>query len=202
MDIICFDTEWRYNHHRKNDKFNLKCEYILDTLKSFYDLDPKYEKILSRDNLIHYMQQFGKKRIITKYDIIYMSFHGEPGCIYFEGETTDKTKKDSKEEVGIITLEQLGDLCEGEGFFKDKIVHFSSCSTMCDEDAVRRFKRQTKAKRVSGYKSDVDPIDSLIMDMAYFEHLQHFSIDTLKRPSSIFQQHYASLIDYLQFVIV
>ena len=200
MDIISFDTEWRYNHHRKNDKFNLKCEYILDTLKSFYDLDPKYEKILSRDNLIHYMQQFGKKSIITKYDIIYMSFHGEPGCIYFEGETKDKTKKDSQEEVGVITLEQLGDLYKG--FFEGKIVHFSSCSTMCDEDAVRRFKRQTKAKRVSGYKSDVDPIDSLIMDMAYFEHLQHFSIDTLKRPSSIFQQHYASLIDYLQFVIV
>lgn len=200
MDIICFDTEWRYNHHRKNDKFNLKCEYILDTLKSFYDLDPKYEKILSRDNLIHYMQQFGKKSIITKYDIIYMSFHGEPGCIYFEGETKDKTKKDSQEEVGVITLKQLGDLYKG--FFEEKIVHFSSCSTMCDEYAVRRFKRQTKAKRVSGYKSDVDPIDSLIMDMAYFEHLQHFSIDTLKRPSSIFQQHYASLINYLQFVIV
>lgn len=199
-DIICFDTEWRYNHHEKPNKFNLKCEHILDTLKDFYGLDPKYEKVLSRDNLVHYMKQFNGKRTISKYDIIYMSFHGEPGCIYFEGETKDKTKKDSQEEVGVITLEQLGDLCEG--FFEDKIVHFSSCSTMCDEDAVRRFKRQTLAKRVSGYKSDVDPIDSVLLDMAYFKYLQHYTIDTLKRPTSIFQQNYASLIDYLQFVIV
>jgi hypothetical protein len=72
-----------------------------------------------------------------------------------------------------------------------------------DLEAAKRFKRNAHAKYVSGYQTNVDAMDSLILDMAYFNALQEYkTIGTLKRPNSLFQQHYASLIDYLQFVIV
>lgn len=193
MNIICFDTEWRYNYHKKKQKFNLKCEYALETLKAYHDdLTFIYEKFLTQADLLHYMKQFGGKQMKSKYKMIYVSCHGEESSISFEGET--------EKELKSISLDELPYLYEG--FFEDRIVHFSSCSTMFDIEAAKRFKRKSHAKRVSGYQTDVDAMDSLILDMAYFNALQEFSVDTLKRPTSIFQKHYASLIDYLGFVIV
>lgn len=191
-DIICFDTEWRYNHHRKKDKFNLKCEYVLNTLKAFYGLDPIYEKFLNREDLKHYMAQFNGVQMKKNYQVIYISSHGDVNSISLEGETKKKLKS--------ISLEELEDLCPH--FFEGRIVHFSSCYTCYDIDAVKKFKRLTHAYRVSGYQTEVDAMDSVTLDMAYFNALQNYDINTLKKPTSRFQQHYASLIDYLQFVIV
>lgn len=193
MNIICLDTEWRYNHHRKKDKFNLKCEYGLEAIKAYHDdFDFIYEKFLTRVDLQHYMQQFNGKQMKAKYQVIYVSCHGEESSISFEGEKKKKLKSISLDDLAVLY----------DGFFENRIVHFSSCSTMCDIEAAKRFKRKAHAKRVSGYQTDVDPMDSFILDMAYFNALQYYTIDTLKKPTSIFQQHYASLIDYLGFVIV
>lgn len=194
MNIICFDTEWRYNHHRKNEKFNLKCEHVLETIKAYHEnFNFEYEKFLTRDVLLHYMQQFSGNRMKSRYQVIYISCHGEENTIFFEGER--------EEELKSISLDELVDFYEG--FFEDRIVHFSSCSTLKDLEAAKRFKRKAHAKCVSGYQTDVDAMDSLILDMAYFNALQEYkTIGTLKRSNSLFQQHYASLIDYLGFVIV
>lgn len=194
MNIICFDTEWRYNHHRKKEQFNLKCEHGLEVIKAYHDdFDFIYEKFLTRADLLHYMEQFNGNRMKSRYQVIYISCHGEESSICFEGER--------KKEQKSISLDELVYLYKG--FFEDRFVHFSSCSTMKDIDAAKRFKRKAHAKCVSGYQTDVDAMDSLILDMAYFNALQEYkSIGTLKRSNSLFQQHYASLIDYLQFVIV
>ncbi len=194
MNIICFDTEWRYNHHRKNEKFNLKCEHVLETIKAYHEnFNFEYEKFLTRDVLLHYMQQFSGNRMKSRYQVIYISCHGEENKIFFEGER--------EEELKSISLDELVDFYEG--FFEDRIVHFSSCSTLKDLEAAKRFKRNAHAKYVSGYQTNVDAMDSLILDMAYFNALQEYKkIGTLKRPNSLFQQHYASLINYLGFVIV
>ena len=194
MNIICFDTEWHYNHHRKNEKFNLKCEHVLETIKAYHEnFNFEYEKFLTRDVLLHYMQQFSGNRMKSRYQVIYISCHGEENTIFFEGER--------EEELKSISLDELVDFYEG--FFEDRIVHFSSCSTLKDLEAAKRFKRNAHAKYVSGYQTNVDAMDSLILDMAYFNALQEYKkIGTLKRPNSLFQQHYASLINYLGFVIV
>lgn len=33
MNIICFETEWLYNRHKKENRFNLNCQPILKCLK-------------------------------------------------------------------------------------------------------------------------------------------------------------------------
>ena len=82
MNIICFDTEWRYNHHRKNEKFNLKCEHVLETIKAYHEnFNFEYEKFLTRDVLLHYMQQFSGNRMKSRYQVIYISCHGEENTI-------------------------------------------------------------------------------------------------------------------------
>lgn len=191
MNIICFDTEWLYNNHKKDEKFNLNCEPILKTLHDFYGIDYIYEKILTRDILKHYMEQFKGQRFKNKFQIIYFSSHGWNHSISMEGEP----KKNSS-----IDLEELANI--SPGFFEGRIVHFSSCRTMKNTAAVCKFKAQTKALQISGYKKSVDAMDSLVFDMAYFNALQNYTIQTVAKETCKFQQRYASLIDYLQFCIV
>ena len=58
MNIICFDTEWLYNNHKKDEKFNLNCEYILKTLRDLYGIDYIYRRVLTRDNLKLFTSMF------------------------------------------------------------------------------------------------------------------------------------------------
>jgi hypothetical protein len=191
MNIICFDTEWLYNDHKKDEKFNLNCEYILKTLRDLYGIDYIYRRVLTRDNLKLYMEQFKGKRFKNKYQLIYISSHGWNHSISMEGES----KKES-----TIDLEELAKI--SPNFFEDRIVHFSSCRTMKNTAAVCKFKEETKALLISGYKNSVDAMDSLVFDMAYFNALQNYTLQTVAKETSKFQQRYASLIDHLQFCIV
>lgn len=191
MNIICFDTEWLYNNHKKEEKFNLNCEYILKTLRDLYGIEYIHRRVLTRDDLKHYMEQFKGKQFKNKYQLIYISSHGWNHSISMEGES----KKESS-----IDLEELAQI--SPNFFEGRIVHFSSCKTMKNTAAVCKFKEKTKVLRISGYKNSVDVMDSLVFDMAYFNALQNFTVQTVAKETSKFQQRYASLIDYLQFCIV
>lgn len=192
MNIICFDTEWLYNNHKKDEKFSFNCEPMLKALQDRYGIEYIYRRILTREDLIHYMKQFNGKRSKDNFPLIYFSSHGWDGSVYLEGER--------KRESSIIDLEQLAQLWPD--FFKGRIVHFSSCRTMYDLEKVKRFKKDSHAKKVSGYKVSVDAMDSLAFDFGYFNALQLYSIQTISKETSRFQKHYASLIDYLQFCIV
>lgn len=191
MNIICFDTEWLYNNHKKEEKFNLNCEYILKTFRDLYGIEYIHRRVLTRDDLKHYMEQFKGKQFKNKYQLIYISSHGWNHSISMEGES----KKESS-----IDLEELAQI--SPNFFEGRIVHFSSCKTMKNTAAVCKFKEKTKALRISGYKNSVDAMDSLVFDIAYFNALQNFTVQTVAKETSKFQQRYASLIDYLQFCIV
>ena len=108
--------------------------------------------------------------------------------------------KVNQKKESSIDLEELAQI--SPNFFEGRIVHFSSCKTMKNTAAVCKFKEETNALRISGYKKSVDAMDSLVFDMAYFNALQNFTIQTIAKETSKFQQRYASLIDYLQFCIV
>ncbi len=187
-NIICFETEWLYNHQDKQNRFNLNTQPILQWLKEFYNIEVIYRKILTRNDIGYYMDYFNDRRRFKNYQIIYIAAHGTSQSIYLEGEEDP------------LKLSELAQIVPG--FFEDRIVHFSSCTTMRNFEAVSEFKKQTHALRVSGYCKKVDAMDSAILDMAYLNALQNFKVKTIEKEASKFQQHYASLIDYLQFQIV
>ena len=188
MNIICFDTEWLYNNHKKDERFSFNCKKMLESLQDRYDIKTIYKEVLTCDNLTFYMNKFKGKSFRDKYPIVYFSTHGNKHSISMEGE---------EEEIDLDVLANLV-----PGFFEGRIVHFSSCCTMKDTQAVLNFKKKSGAILVSGYKKHVDAMDSLVFDMGYFNALQLYSIQTVTKETSRFQKHYASLIDYLQFSIV
>ena len=192
MNIICFETEWLYNRHKKENRFNLNCQPILKCLKDFYGCDFIYRNVLTLDDLKYYMDYFNTRSFKpAKYPLIYISTHGWNHSISLEGQNP----KDP-----IIDLKQLSQITPG--FFEDRIVHFSSCKTLLNTDAAQQFKDETGALLVSGYQKSVDAMRSVILDMAYFDALQNYSVSTIVKETSRFQQRYASLMKDLKFIFV
>ena len=185
-NIICFETEWKYNFEQY--KFDLNSEPLLRWLKEYHHCEIIHRQILSFEDLQHYLSYF-HKREFKKFDIFYFSIHGKTHKIAFE--------------LGDKTFLELWELAEiSKDLFSDKIVHFSSCSTMANPSEAENFKTKTGAKLVSGYETSVDPMDSAIADAAYFNALMRYkNVSVLKNEKNPFRKQYASLLNSLKFTI-
>lgn len=187
-NIICLEAEWLYNSCKKNNRFNLKTEPLLNWLKEYHQCDVIYRHILYKADLLYYLDYFRPtKREFKNHEIVYLACHGNEATIRLEDEDVE-----------------LDDLAEIAGnFFEGRIVHFSSCNTLANPDAAMRFKVKTKAKLVSGYTKTVDAMKSAIADMALFNDLMYitrnFGLITNESRSS-FRKTYRSLLDELGFV--
>lgn len=187
-NIICLEAEWLYNSCKKDNRFNLKTEPLLNWLKEYHNCDVIYRHILHKADLLYYLDYFKPtKREFKDHEIIYFACHGNEATIHLEDEDVE-----------------LDDLAEIAGnFFEGRIVHFSSCKTLSNPDAALRFKTMTKAKLVSGYTKSVDPMKSAIADMALFNDLMYitrnFGLITNEERSS-FRKTYQSLLKELGFV--
>ncbi|MDE5788702.1 MAG: hypothetical protein K2H79_09235 [Bacteroidaceae bacterium] len=186
-NIICFEAEWQYNSQPINNRFNLCTAPILNCIKEYHRCDTIYRNILTVEDMLHYISHF-KKQSFKKYDIVIIACHGWNHKLSLEG-------KD-----GYIDIIELAN--KSKGFFKDKIVHFSTCRTMANENVARQFKDLTGAKLVSGYQLSVDPMKSCIADMAYLNDLMLLSnVGIISNKSrSSFRQTYSSLLEELGFI--
>ena len=145
-----------------------------------------FRKVATSSDLEYYLDKATQKSY-EKYKIIYLCFHGKPGKIYLHGKRNH------------VTLDWLADSFKAS--FKDKIVHFGSCSTLrLDEVELRKFKRVTGAACVSGYTTEVDFIDSTLMDIAYFDRLQFRQrVGTVDKT---LEKHYPGMYNRLGFKMV
>ena len=166
-NIICFETEWRYNFEQY--KFDLNSEPLLRWLKEYHHCEVIHRQILSFEDLQHYLTYF-HKREFQKYDIFYFSIHGKTHKIAFE--------------LGEKTFLELSELAEiADGLFSDKIVHFSSYSTMANPSEADCFKTMTGA--------------------AYFNALMEYkNVSVLKNKNNPFRKRYSSLLEDLRFTII
>ena len=190
-NIICLETEWLFNN-KKNNQFNLDTKSILNCIENFYGCNIIHRSILSKDNLQYYMNFFvNHKQKFNKYNIIYFACHGWNHSLSLEGNGGEE-----------YDLEELADT--SNGFFKNKIVHFSSCRTLSNENAALTFKEKTGARLISGYKISVDPMKSTIADMAYLNDLMQIKNVgiILNEERSRFWKTYESLLEELNFVIL
>ena len=187
-NIICIEAEWLYNFCKRDHRFDLRTEPLLNWLKEFHQCDVIYRHILCKADLMYYLDYFkSTKKEFKKYEIVYIACHGDKSMIHLED--------------GDVDLVSLADMA-GD-FFSGRIVHFSSCNTLADPDVVKRFKCKTQAKLVSGYTKAVDAMKSALADMALFNELMYidkkFGIITNSEKSK-FRKTYKSLLEELGFV--
>lgn len=178
--IICFETG-EFEAWNTKDMFHALP--LLQFLKEAWDVEFIYRQIVTEQELAYYINKIGEQHFKNKYGIVYFSFHGRPESICLKG---------SKED---ITLEKLAEMATANDSFEGRDVHFSSCETFdCDEDAIRRFKRETKARSVSGYTKEVDSVSAYINELAYFDQLIRFATPaTVRRHMADYTNQLAKL---------
>ena len=186
-NIICLEAEWEYRYDKRN-KFSLNTEPLLNWLRTFHGCDIVYRHILNKQDLQYYLDYFAShKREFKKYDIIYIACHGWHHAISLEGED------------GHIDLSELKTMANG--FFENRIIHFSSCKTLANPDEARKFKEGCGARLVSGYEISVDAMTSAIADAAFFNEIMYYqNIGIFKNEAtSKFWKRYESLLNDLRF---
>ena len=129
-----------------------------------YPPDSRYSLLLCRDQ-IRLPQVQHERRVlrippaihvqaVQEYRILYIAFHGQPNGIQIGRD--------------FVTLSEIADVLEGE--LAGCAVHFGSCSTMRTKRAnIDDFMNRTKADLVSGYRKQVDFIESTAGEMVWLQ---------------------------------
>lgn len=184
--IICFETGEFAKNSTENQFVALP---LLEFMKQAMEIDFIYRQIATRQELEYYLKKIGEKRFQNKYDVVYFSFHGEPGnlCLTQNGKRR-------------ISFDDLVEMAVPHESFLHRHIHFSSCETLnCDEELIRRFKRNVGAKTVSGYTESVDSTAAFINELAYFHQIFLYStVATYKKHMADYQQQ----LNKLGFTIV
>lgn len=179
--IFCLEGDWNDNLKNKSSilpalellQINAGIESIYKTCSSKSEFFTRIEQLLSNKNKY------------SKYQIIYLAFHGFKGGIYLSNENQ-------------ITLAELAK--EFDGRLENKMIHFGSCSTLnIHEDEIDLFLKQTGALCISGYQNDIDFISSTVVDILFFELCQNFK--QIKAIENNMHKYYGALCEQLQFEI-
>jgi hypothetical protein len=93
------------------------------------------------------------------YGVLYLAFHGSPGKIRPHGH--------------IISLSDLAGMMGKR--FRNWIIHFGSCSTLRYASTAEHFVEATGVSIVTGYRRDVDWVESTALEMLLFQNYQRFS---------------------------
>jgi hypothetical protein len=177
--IFAIEGEWE----TKLDK-ELTIKSTLTLLQEVCDIDYIFRKTNTVNSLLTYLKTTSAASY-KKYGTIVIATHG--------------TREDIElSEEEYITLKKLGKRCAG--LFEDKVVHFSSCGVMKDEDAMVAFKNITSAACVCGYTKDVGFLESSVFDILLLQKLYEF-----KRPGDVnnhLEKNYNGLYENLGFKMI
>jgi hypothetical protein len=172
--IYCIEGLW--DHGNIQDQSTVLP--ILDLLEKRGYCNYIYHDCATKSELEYFLDKWKNKSINKKYPILYLAFHGDPGCIFL----THKEKYSLNELADF-----LGDKCKG------KIIYFGSCSTLnIDKRKINSFLQQTGAIAAIGYRIDIDWIQSAACDLFVLEALQSEKLDT----NGIKKMHKKIISDY------
>lgn len=159
--VFCLEGDW---WHVK-DKTTV--EPALQLLSANGDLafDYIHRDVGTVPELEYYLGKW-VQRGLSKYPILYLGFHGQPGKIYIG---------DARFRTNTITLdwleERLADRCKG------KIIHFGSCGTLdVHGSRLNRFLRNTHALAVCGFVADTGWLEATAFEILLLAELQRVSL--------------------------
>jgi len=120
-----------------------------------------YRDIATKEELYFYIKKWTQAKH-SDYPILYLAFHGSPGCIYLF--------KDNGRETAITT-DDLFKLLEGK--CHRRVIHFGSCGSLdMNGHTVNKYLKSSGAVSISGYAAEVDWVLSSVFEMYYLSELQ------------------------------
>ena len=160
--IFCLEADWWSDFNRTST-----VEPVLTLLSQGVraDVPHVHRDVGTVEELAFYLRRWAQ-RGNARYGILYLAFHGEPGCIRLG----DQRRKES-----VVTLDDLAEML-GTGLSR-RLVHFGSCETLrVDRRLVRRFLDRTGLVAASGFRTPVDWLDSAVFEVLLFEVMLRYSL--------------------------
>lgn len=120
-----------------------------------------HRDIATEPELRFYMRKWAQGRH-RDYPILYLAFHGSPGCIHLSKEN-GRALEVSTEDL----FQLLSTRCQR------RVIHFGACSVLnIHGHTANRYLRESGAVAISGYGVDVDWVNSSIFELLYLTELQ------------------------------
>lgn len=148
--IFCFEGRWAAN---LADPRSVR--HLLDFLKASGKVNFIYRDVNTIEELSFLVHRWTDRQY-ARYSLGYFGFHGKPGHLVVG------RKK--------VSLGELGDLLKGK--CAGRTIYFGSCEVFnIPKRDIREFRRQTRARCVAGYTTDVDWFEASAFDLLLFEAL-------------------------------
>lgn len=123
---------------------------------------PYIHRDIATEAELHYYLRKWTQSKQKDYPILYLAFHGSPGCIYLR-----KENGQSK----TISTDDLFALLQGK--CHKRVIHFGACSVLNIHGlTVNRYLRESGASAISGYVNEVYWVPSSAFEMIYLAELQ------------------------------
>ncbi len=157
--IYCLEIgEW-YGSLKKKTSVEAVAQLLHD---SPLEVPYIHRDIATEEELYYYLQKWTEPRQVN-YPILYLAFHGSPGCIHLA--------KVKGRDI-TITTDTLFDFLKGK--CHRRIIHFGSCESLdINGNRVNKYLQVSGAVGISGYAADVDWVLSSIFEMYYLSELQY-----------------------------
>lgn len=157
--VFCLEGFW-YGDHRDATSVIP----VLDLVGKHSHMPFIHHRCNTKAEFVYSINRWKTKSFCSRYPILYLGFHGEPGFI--------KVGKD------IITLDDLGNLLGNS--CSRSIIHFGSCSTLnLNKTRVQNFLSRTEVLAVMGYKRNVDWLPSASFEILLLDLLQNNPFDSV-----------------------
>ncbi len=179
--VFCLEGFWYGDY-----KDLISVTPVLELVGKHSNMPFVHHRCNTRAEFEYSINRWKTKAFCSKYPILYLGFHGEPGFI-----------KVGKEKVTLVDLGNIiGNNCSRS------IIHFGSCSTLnLNKTRVQHFMDQTGVLGVMGYKRDVDWLPSAAFEILLLDLLQTHPFDStgMKAFSKVIQSECKRQVNELDF---
>lgn len=178
MPIVCLESNWN-----GNNPSGLSIWSVLEQVAGIQKDTALHLKCNTWEELTYNISHmtYGFKQ-----GTLYIAMHGLPGKVLLGNGTRP-------------TMEELADVMKKR--FRGWHVHFGSCRTLdISDERLKRFKKTTGARLLSGYLMNIDWIESTAMDMLLLS--QAYQSLTPGRLWNQMEKKYESLVNRTGLYIV
>lgn len=148
--VYCLETDWWYERNRPST-----VRPALELVRQVHPpFDFQHRCVATRSEFEYLLKQWGQRRL-ADHPLLYLAFHGSPRVLHIG----DFRRSDSR-----VSLENIAAILDGR--CSGRSIHFSACGTLnCDVRHLKRFCQMTGATAVTGYREDVDWLDSCLFEV-------------------------------------
>ncbi|MDA0803485.1 MAG: hypothetical protein O2819_06990 [Planctomycetota bacterium] len=160
--IFCLEADWE----RRLDR-GLSLRPVLDLLHQWAPLRVPYvhRDVATREEFDYYMRRWVQAQA-ARYPILYIATHGNAGVLSIG---------DWRHARNHIRLDEIEETIQGQGH--GRLIHFGACDFLdLHGNRIKSFVKNTGLVAVSGYRKELDWLESTLLDAAVLAAFQRYTL--------------------------